>query len=67
MYTLELPPDARIYLRFHISLLEPANPETPLQRTFRYETEEEKEFKVERILDYKQYSIRASKNEYLVK
>jgi hypothetical protein len=46
-YTLELPPDAKIYPRFHVSLLEPADKDIPLQRTFRYETKEEKEFKVE--------------------
>jgi transposase InsO family protein len=66
-YTLELPPDAKIHPRFHISLLEPADPETPLQRTFRYEIEEEKEFEVEKILDHRRYGIRASENEYLVK
>jgi hypothetical protein len=66
-YTLKLPPDTKIHPRFYISLLEPANPETPLQRTFRYKIEEEKEFKVKKILDYRQYSIRASENEYLVK
>jgi transposase InsO family protein len=49
-YTLELPPDAKIYPRFHVKLLEPADPNTPLQRTFRYETEEENEFEVEKIL-----------------
>jgi hypothetical protein len=66
-YTLELPPDAKIHPRFHISLLELANLETPLQRTFRYKIEEEKEFEVKKILDYRRYGIRASKNEYLVK
>jgi hypothetical protein len=67
IYTLELLLDARIYSRFYISLLEPANLETLLQRTFRYKTEEEKEFKVEKILDYRQYSIQVSENKYLVK
>jgi hypothetical protein len=52
-YTLELPLDAKIHPRFHVSLLELADLETPLQRTFRYKIEEEKEFEVERILDYK--------------
>jgi hypothetical protein len=30
-YTLELPLDAKIYPRFYVSLLEPADQETPLQ------------------------------------
>jgi hypothetical protein len=67
IYTLELLLDAKIHPRFYISLLELANLETPLQRTFRYEIEEEKEFKVKKILDYRRYGIRASENEYLVK
>jgi hypothetical protein len=53
-YTLKLPPDAKIHPRFHISLLEPADPETPLQKTFRYKTEEENEFEVEDLLDYRE-------------
>jgi hypothetical protein len=52
-YTLELPLDAKIHPRFYVSLLELADLETPLQRTFRYEIEEEKEFEVEKILDYR--------------
>jgi hypothetical protein len=67
IYTLKLPLDVKIYPRFYISLLELANLEILLQRTFRYETEEEKEFEVKKILNYRQYSVRASKNKYLVK
>ena len=66
-YTLALPSDAKIHPRFHIKLLEPADPETPLQRTWRYEVEEDNEFEVEEILDHRQYGIRAPENEYLVK
>jgi hypothetical protein len=46
-YTLKLPLDTKIHSRFHISLLELADSKIPLQRTFRYKTEEEKEFEVE--------------------
>jgi hypothetical protein len=53
IYTLELLLDTKIYPRFHISLLELANLETLLQRTFRYKIKEEKEFKVKKILDYR--------------
>jgi hypothetical protein len=49
-YTLELPPDAKIHPRFHVNLVEPADPETPIQRTFRYETGEDNIFEVEKIV-----------------
>jgi hypothetical protein len=52
-YTLELLLDTKIHPRFHISLLEPANPETPLQQTFRYKTEEDNKFKVKELINYR--------------
>jgi hypothetical protein len=71
-YTLELPLDAKIYPRFYISLLELADLETPLQRTFRYELEEENEYKVERILEHRRTPLLPRRNtdgprEYLIK
>jgi hypothetical protein len=52
IYTLELLLDAKIYPRFYINLLELVDLEIPLQRTFRYKTKEENEFKVKKILIY---------------
>jgi hypothetical protein len=63
-YTLELLADTKIYPRFYINLLEPANLETLLQRTFRYKTKEDNTFKVEEIVAHRGNNY---KKEYLVK
>jgi transposase InsO family protein len=47
---LELPKDTRIHPVFHISLLEPADPETPLQETFQCEPEDGDTYEVEAIV-----------------
>jgi hypothetical protein len=49
-YELQLPPDAKIHLVFHILILEPADPNIPLQEIFYFQIEEENEFEAERIL-----------------
>jgi hypothetical protein len=50
IYTLKLLLDIKIYPRFYVNLLELANKDTLLQRTFCYKTKEENEFKVKKIL-----------------
>jgi len=59
-YELDLPKDAKVFLVFHVSLLEPADPSTPIQDTFHYKPQEEVEFAVEEILEQRnqQYLIK---------
>ena len=49
-YELNLPADAKIFPMFNIFVLEPANPDIPLETTFRYHTEKKDEYEVEKIL-----------------
>jgi len=49
-YELDLPKDAKVFLVFHISLLEPVDPTTPLQDTFYFHSQEEEQYEVEEIL-----------------
>ena len=59
-YWLQLPKDTKIHLVFHVSLLESADPKTPVQTTFHCEPQEDNEYKIEKILKQK-------KQKYLVK
>jgi hypothetical protein len=49
-YRVALPSDTRKHQTFHVSQLEPADLETPLQETFHQENFEEDVFEVEKIL-----------------
>jgi hypothetical protein len=52
-YELDLLKDAKVFLVFHISLLKSADSITPLQDTFYFYSQEEKQYEVERILQQK--------------
>ena len=52
-FELELPADARIHPVFNIQLLEPADPDAPVQTKMHHGSYEETEFEVESIIDHR--------------
>jgi hypothetical protein len=52
-YELDLSRDAKVFLVFHISLLESADLSTSIQKTFHYYPQKKNRFEVERILERK--------------
>jgi len=59
-YELDLPKNARVFLVFHISLLELVDLSTLIQETFHYYSQKKNRFEIERILEKKS-------QQYLVK
>ena len=52
-FELELPADARVHPVFNVQLLEPADPDTPVQTVMHHESHEETEFEVESIINHR--------------
>jgi len=52
-YELDLFKDARIFLVFHILLLESVDPSTFIQETFHYYSQKKNRFEIEKILEEK--------------
>ena len=49
-YELNLLKGAKMFLVFHVFVLEPTHSDTSIQTTFRYQSQENQEYEVERIL-----------------
>ena len=49
-YRLRLPLDAKVHPVFHVLLLEPADPVTPLQTTFHFKADEGGEYELEKVV-----------------
>jgi len=52
-YELDLLKNARVFLVFHISLLESVDFSTSIQETFHYHPQKENRFEIEKILERK--------------
>jgi len=59
-YELDLFKNAKVFLVFHISLLESVDLSTPIQETFHYHSQKKNRFEIEKILKKKD-------QQYLVK
>jgi hypothetical protein len=59
-YELDLPKNAKVFLVFHISLLESVDLNTSIQKTFHYYSQKENRFEIEKILEKKdqQYFVK---------
>jgi len=50
-YELDLSKNVRVFLVFHISLLELVDPSTSIKKTFHYYSQKENRFEIKRILE----------------
>jgi hypothetical protein len=63
-YELDLPKNAKVFLVFHISLLESADPSTSVQEIFHYYSQKKNRFEIERILKKKDQRYLVKWKEY---